>query len=353
MEFDGISMEKQVDFWTMMLAKNYPVACLIHSGSKSIHGWIYVNVDNAETWTNDIERKLYDKILVPLGGGRSVQERVQVVQNSRSSAGRRGVQVSEVAVSEQQTWSCGVRILRVFPRRTNATPDDDNVRVGMPGLFDECDEVHISVAFDWDKDYAEEMAFQWERIAPVKLGGVAYDDPGGDFTPGMYIKKGYVITSRGCPNKCWFCEAWKNEGVIRELPITDGHNLLDNNILACSDNHQREVFNMLRRQTEKPLFTGGLDAAFLEDWHMAEFKTLNIKYAYFAYDTPDDYDSLTKASRMLRIAGLLKGHTFGCYVLVGHKGDSFEKAEKRLRSSYGLGFFPAVNALRHGEVSGQ
>lgn len=42
--------------------------------------------------------------------------------------------------------------MRVFPRRTNATPDDEMVRIGEPTLFDECDEVHVSVAFDWDKE---------------------------------------------------------------------------------------------------------------------------------------------------------------------------------------------------------
>jgi hypothetical protein len=36
-----------------------------------------------------------------------------------------------------------MKTLRAFPRRTNATPDDDNVRIGMPGLFDECDKALI------------------------------------------------------------------------------------------------------------------------------------------------------------------------------------------------------------------
>ena len=40
------------------------------------------------------------------------------------------------------------RIIRVFPARTHATPDDDLVRINaIPSLFDEADEVHISVAF--------------------------------------------------------------------------------------------------------------------------------------------------------------------------------------------------------------
>lgn len=38
-----------------------------------------------------------------------------------------------------------VKILRVFPRRTSYTPDDELVYIGMPGLIiPEHDEVHIS-----------------------------------------------------------------------------------------------------------------------------------------------------------------------------------------------------------------
>jgi hypothetical protein len=79
------------------------------------------------------------------------------------------------------------------------------------------------------------------------------------------LKKGYVITSRGCPNRCWFCSVWRREGeVIRELPVTDGWNVLDDNLLVCSENHIRAVFAMLARQRRMPLFTGGLEAAWLK-----------------------------------------------------------------------------------------
>jgi hypothetical protein len=48
------------------------------------------------------------------------------------------------------------QIIRVFPRKTNATPCDENVRIrSFPGLFDQADEVHISVAFTWDRQWAE------------------------------------------------------------------------------------------------------------------------------------------------------------------------------------------------------
>jgi hypothetical protein len=62
------------------------------------------------------------------------------------------------------------RVIRVFPRRTNATPIDDLAAVGRgPELFDEADEVHISVAFTWDKPAAERLAKEWEHVAPVKI----------------------------------------------------------------------------------------------------------------------------------------------------------------------------------------
>ena len=128
------------------------------------------------------------------------------------------------------------KIIRVFPVKTHATPDDELVRVReTPSLFDAADEVHISVTFSWDIPWAEWAAKQWERVAPVKIGGPAYNEPGGEFVPGMYMKHGYVITSRGCPNRCWFCAVPKREGFkIRELPVRVGWIIQDDNILACS-----------------------------------------------------------------------------------------------------------------------
>jgi hypothetical protein len=92
-----------------------------------------------------------------------------------------------------------VRLIRVFPRKTKATPDDELAYFGPPDLFAQADEVHVSVAFTYDKAKAEALAEAWRYVAPVKVGGVAYGDPGQDFIPGRYIKPGYVFTSRGCP----------------------------------------------------------------------------------------------------------------------------------------------------------
>jgi radical SAM superfamily enzyme YgiQ (UPF0313 family) len=98
-----------------------------------------------------------------------------------------------------------MKLIRVFPSHTRATPVDDLTRFGPPGFFDEADEVHISVTFTYDKPKAEQLAEQWRHVAPVKIGGVAYDDKSLEFVPGKYLRPGYTITSRGCPRRCWFC----------------------------------------------------------------------------------------------------------------------------------------------------
>ncbi len=102
-----------------------------------------------------------------------------------------------------------MRIARVFPRKTNATPDDSLVFFGGPPPNIEVDEIHISATFTYDKEKVDILAESWSNIAPVMIDGPAYDNPGSEFIPGKYIKKGYVITSRGCNNNCWFCSVPK------------------------------------------------------------------------------------------------------------------------------------------------
>ena len=248
-----------------------------------------------------------------------------------------------------------MRTIRVFPRRTNASPTDDLARFGLPDMWDEADEVRVSVAFDPDIPRAEKFAKEWEYVTSnVSIGGPAYDDPGGEFIPGMYLKRGYTITSRGCPNKCWFCEAWKNEGTIRELTIKPGFNIMDNNILACSKTHIEAVFTMLAEQDKTPLFAGGLEAARLEAWHVERMISLRTKMLWFAYDTPDDLEPLISAAELLRDAGLIPHtHRAGCYVLCGYNShgrvDSFADAESRLRQAVKLGYFPLAMLYNMGE----
>lgn len=237
---------------------------------------------------------------------------------------------------------------RVFPRRTRATPDDDMAFIGAPGLFPpDVDQVNISVSFTWDIPEAERLALEWENIAPVKIGGPALKTPGGEFMPGQYLRHGYTITSRGCPLKCWFCPVWKTQPEAIELPIKDGWLVQDDNLLACSEGHIRTVFAMLKRQPQRAEFTGGLEPAFLRDWHVDLLADLNPKQIFSAYDTPDDREPLLVAGKMLQAAGFtFKSRKLRCYVLIGHPDDTTDAASERMQHVIASGFWPMAMLWR-------
>jgi hypothetical protein len=242
-------------------------------------------------------------------------------------------------------------IARVFPRRTKATPQDDYAFIGLPGLFvpEDITEVHISIAFTWDLPEVERLASAWERIAPVKVGGPAFNQPGGEFVPGRYLRDGYVITSRGCPNHCWFCAVWRRENGLKELVIHDGWNVLDDNILACSESHIRAVFAMLKRQPRKAEFTGGLEAKLLKPWHVNLIRDIKPHQLFFAYDTPDDWEPLVNAARIMKEGGCLNRTLCRVYVLIGYPSDTIDDAERRLQQVVDLGMFPMAMLYRDGK----
>lgn len=244
-------------------------------------------------------------------------------------------------------------IARVFPSKTKATPNDELVFFNEPPFFVHdlgITEVHVSVAFGWDKLRAEWLAKQWEDVATVRIGGPAYNEVEGEFVPGRYVKRGYVITSRGCVNRCWFCSVWKRNPELVELPITDGWNVLDDNIMATSLQHQKAVFEMLSKQPERARFTGGIDPKLFTEWHLEQFANINVDSFFFAYDTEDDIDSVVGATNILRSSqyGLskMKNHKAQCYVLIGYPSDTFDAAEKRLRFIVGLGLTPMAMLFR-------
>jgi hypothetical protein len=240
-------------------------------------------------------------------------------------------------------------VIRVFPRKTNWTPTDKLAVVGDPRIpfLDQSLPVRISVTFTWDIPEGERLYRSWRRYYDdVELGGPAFGDPGGEFVPGRFLKQGVTVTSRGCSKECAFCLAWKREGRIRELLIHDGWDVNDNNLLACSRKHIENVFDMLRRQPERIKFSGGLDADFLDAWHVDELKTLRLEYAWFACDYTGALQKLE------RVADLMADFTQAkkrCYVLIGYNGESLPAAEKRLEAVFRLGFLPFAMLYRSEE----
>lgn len=234
------------------------------------------------------------------------------------------------------------RLVRVFPRITKATPRDDMAFFGPPDLFVEADEVHIDVTFTADKPKAERLAEDWKYVAPVTVGGVAYEDPGREFVPGRYIKHGYTFTSRGCPRRCWFCSVWKRDPEPRLLPIQDGWNILDDNLLACPEPHVRAVFAMLARQGRQIEFTGGLEALALQDYQVGLLADMRPRpNCFFAYDPGDPFETLARAASRLIAAGFTAcSHRLRAYVLIGYPKDTFAEATKRLEQMISIGFTP-------------
>jgi hypothetical protein len=240
------------------------------------------------------------------------------------------------------------RIIRVFPRRTRATPNDALAYVGGPSLFAEADEVHVSVSFTWDKASAERLAEEWRWVAPVRIGGVAYGDNSLEFIPGRYVKPGYTITSRGCPRRCWFCGVWKKWPVANVLPIHPGWNILDDNLLACPRPHVEAVFAMLRQQQQRVEFTGGLEALSLEDYQVGLLADLTpCPSMFWAYDPGDEFETLrSAATRMLAAGFTAESHRLRVYVLIGFPKDTFAAAEGRLRQMLSIGMTPMAMLWR-------
>ena len=128
---------------------------------------------------------------------------------------------------------------------------------------------------------------------------------------------------------------------MRELPITEGWNVQDDNLLACSENHIRAVFEMLKRQKRRAQFTGGLEAAILADWHVDLLVDLKPEQIFFAYNFEKDYEPLVEAGRKLFKAGFNpKSHDLRAYVLIGYPEDKLSLAENRLEKTLAAGFTP-------------
>lgn len=249
-----------------------------------------------------------------------------------------------------------MKIIRVFPRRTRATPTDELAVVGRgPLMGEEADEIHVSVTYTWDIPKAEKLAQMWAPAGKVLVAGPAMGTKGEDFIPGKYVAPGYVITSRGCPNKCWFCTVWRRDGhQVRELPIVEGGNILDDNLLACSEPHIRAVFAMLKKykHPEKgPMrrieFTGGIEAKRMTPTYAELFVDLKPNQIFMAYDTPDDWEPMVEAVRLLKAAGInMASHPLRAYVLIGWPKDTFEAAEARCRQVLSLGVMPMSMLFR-------
>jgi hypothetical protein len=219
-------------------------------------------------------------------------------------------------------------IARIFPRRTNATPDDEYAFVGFPParLPEDREEVLISTILSWDLEETERLYEAWSKVVPsCSIGGPATGQRGEEFVPGKFLRLGYTITSRGCNGSCWFCSVPGREGPVRELPVRVGNNVLDDNLMACSESHIREVFQMLegqKKQGKRTFFTSGLEAARLRKWHVELLKKLRPKEIFFGCDTEEKYCHLREVVKLFKEADYFSHNTLRAYILIGYLSEN-------------------------------
>ncbi len=230
-------------------------------------------------------------------------------------------------------------MIRVFPSRTNMTPDDELSFVGDPPFELPPEQpVRVSVVFTWDVPEGQRLAAAWAQYyKDVQIGGPAFGDSGGDFEPGRFVKTGVTITSRGCNKKCAWCFVPPREGRVRELPIREGYIVQDNNLLACSRNHIEAVFDMLRHQRRAAVFSGGIDVTLLQNWHRELFDSIKFKELWFACDTQGGLPQLERAARILDGIPASKRR---CYTMIGFNGETLAQAEARLERVFEMGYYP-------------
>lgn len=233
-----------------------------------------------------------------------------------------------------------MKIARVFPRKTNFSPMDEDCYFDLPPFWvnNRYDEIHISVTFTWDIERAYYLKDQWQMVCNnVKIGGPAFGDNGFNFKPGIYLKNGCIFTSKGCPNNCSWCYVPRREGKIKELKIYPGHIICDNNFLACSKQHKRKVYKMLKTQRNID-FNQGLDSRLIDDDFLESIRNLRIKVLRFAYDYDGAERYLIKTYKKVR--KYFDRKKLSCYVLIGFHNDTIKKAENRLIRAFEIGFEP-------------
>jgi hypothetical protein len=153
------------------------------------------------------------------------------------------------------------------------------------------------------------------------------------------------FTTRGCCRNCDFCIVRDKEGPLKRWqPIRAFHDerfgavrLLDNNALGLRSWFFEQTDYLIDHGL-KVDYIGGLDARILDD-EIAE-RLAALKWSAkirFAWDDPNDEETITAAIAMLKRAGITTRGKVNFYVIVGTETTPFETGLYRCRRLKQLG----------------
>ena len=91
-------------------------------------------------------------------------------------------------------------------------------------------------------------------------------------------------------------------------------------------------------------FSGGFESSRVNDEIVERLRGIRVHQIWLAYDNPNAEKPLIKAVN--RLSKYFSRDKIRCYVLIGYKDDTIEKAESRLRRAWEIGTKPFAMLFR-------
>jgi hypothetical protein len=219
----------------------------------------------------------------------------------------------------------------------------------------------FSAIFTWDLPRLTEWVNRVKDFGEVWIGGPAVSampryvenetgikptvgiDSRFEQQPGHYKM---TRTSRGCPVGCSFCIVPKIDGrAMVEYPdFSPAPVVMDDNILACSVQHQEHVIERLLEQDYRAVdLNSGFEPSYFTAESFARFSRLPLKFWRLAFDETKEEKAVYEMIRLLREGGIKDSRAIRVYCLSGN--EPFENCHYRAEKIIEWGGEPFVQAL--------
>ncbi len=205
----------------------------------------------------------------------------------------------------------------------------------------------FSAVFTWDLPRLVEWVNRVRDFGEVWIGGPAVSampryvkqqtgidpvvgvDPRIERQPGHYKM---TRTSRGCPVGCSFCIVPKIDGMtMLEYPdFSPAPVIMDDNILACSIEHQERVIERTLAQGYRAVdMNSGFEPHYFDYAAFERFRRLPLKFWRLGFDELKEETAAREMVHMLRESGVASNH-IRVYCLIGNEPleDCHYRAEK-------------------------